>query len=94
MLPKEQSGSRDGASVSDRGCKFPVRAEVESRSAVAIRVICRKHGAEVNSRPALFELVRVEPMDSGWVLAAVKLQPEALWPVEPAAQSDGTDKPA
>jgi hypothetical protein len=80
--------------VSDRGCKFAVRAEVEIRSAVAIRVTRRKRGAELNSRPVLFELVRVEVMDSGWVVAAIKLQAAVLWPVDPGGRINGTDKRA
>jgi PilZ domain len=65
--------------VSNSGCKFILHVEMEKNSVVAIRLIHHFNGREVDSRPLLFEVVRIEQEPNGQVLGASKLQAERLW---------------
>lgn len=76
--------------VSNSGCRFSVHAQVENHSAIAVRVLFHRRGEETDIRPVLFEVVRVEPEGSGCTLAAVKLHPGQVWPVDSLAQEDLT----
>ena len=68
--------------ISDSGCQFELHTEVERQSALAIRVIHRRHGQEIDSRPVLFEVARMEPQPGGWTMGASLLQPIGPWWVE------------
>lgn len=68
--------------ISDGGCKFRLRLEIEKEAVLAIRIITRRNGKETDSRPALFQVMWVEKRPEGWILGTMKLQPVTLWPVE------------
>ena len=68
--------------ISDNGCKFDLQTEVDRQSALAIRVIHRRHGLELDSRPVLFEVARMEPQPGGWTMGASLMQPIGPWWVE------------
>ncbi len=67
------------SNVSDSGCQFRLRIEVEEKSVVALRVIGHVHGCESDSRPTLFQVERIEPQANGWTLGVSKLQSVPVW---------------
>jgi hypothetical protein len=68
--------------ISDTGCKFDLHTEVERESVLAIRVINRRHGQEIDSRPVLFQVARMNPQPGGWTMGASLVQPTGPWWVE------------
>jgi PilZ domain len=74
--------------VSDGGCRFLLRTDVEKESVVAIRVITRRNGQETDSRPVLFQVNWSKELPDGFTLGASKLQPGAMW----AADLSATEK--
>jgi hypothetical protein len=70
------------SNVSDGGCQFSLQMEVEPRSVVALRVIERRNGREMDSRPALFQVERIVPQAGKWILGVSKLLPVPVWGVE------------
>ncbi|HXZ13181.1 MAG TPA: hypothetical protein VEG64_12390 [Candidatus Sulfotelmatobacter sp.] len=68
--------------ISDNGCKFNLQTEVDRQSALAIRMIHRRHGLELDSRPVLFEVARMEPQPGGWTMGASLMQPIGPWWIE------------
>jgi hypothetical protein len=68
--------------VSDGGCRFDLHSEVEKESVVAIRVISRRNGREIDSRPVLFQVNWFKELPDGYTLGASKLQPGAMWSTE------------
>ena len=64
--------------VSDSGCQFRLRMEVAQNAVVAIRVIPQNAGEELNSKSALFRIVRIHPETQAIVVGAQKLQPHSL----------------
>jgi hypothetical protein len=74
------------SNVSDSGCQFYLRIEVEEKSVVALRVIGHVHGCEIDSRPTLFQVERIEPRAPGWTLGVSKLQPVPVWCDESARE--------
>jgi hypothetical protein len=73
------------SNISDGGCQLSLRAEVEKDSVVALRVIERRNGCELDSRPVLFQVERMVPHEVGWTLGVSKLQPVPVWGVEVAS---------
>jgi hypothetical protein len=75
--------------ISAAGCKFRLRTEAESDSILAIRIITRHNGREIDSRPTLFKIAWIEQRPNGWLLGTYKLQPDPVWPVDfPAPNPD------
>ena len=70
--------------ISDGGCQFSLRSDVDKDSVVALRVIDHDRGREIDSRPVLFQVERMEQQASGWTLGVSKLQSEPIWGVEAA----------
>jgi hypothetical protein len=68
--------------ISDGGCKFRLRTEIEREAVLAIRVIARRNGKEIDFRPTLFQVMWLEKRPEGWMMGTMKLQRVALWPVE------------
>ncbi|MGH9716805.1 MAG: hypothetical protein ACRD4R_08790 [Candidatus Acidiferrales bacterium] len=95
-LPVEVSGF-DTRDVSESGCRFQLRAEVEKNSAVSIRVIRRNNGLMLGDPPVLFRIVWVKHTCAGWMVAAAKLQHSRLrgvaFPVEPDNDNSPEDSP-
>lgn len=67
--------------VSDGGCKLHLRTEVDKGSVLAIRVITRKFGLQVDVRPMLFQVNWICAAANGWDVGAAKLQPGKIWNV-------------
>jgi hypothetical protein len=67
--------------VSDAGCKFYLRTEVEREAVVALRVIKRSDRRRSVAAPVLFQVAHMERGSSGWTLGAWKLRAEDSWPV-------------
>jgi hypothetical protein len=68
--------------VSDGGCKFYLRTEVERDAVVALRVIDRSNRRGNDTSPVLFQVARIERESSGWALGALKLDAQDLWPMQ------------
>jgi hypothetical protein len=75
------------SNISDGGCQLSLHVEVEKDSIVALRVIERRNGCELDSRPVLFQVERMVPQASGWTLGVSKLQPVPVWGAEAAQPS-------
>jgi hypothetical protein len=84
--------------VSDSGCRFQLRAEIEKHSAISVRVIRRRNGMMMDDPPVLFRVVWIRRTNPGWMVAGAKLQPVRLWtvgfPVEPTNENSPEDPPA
>ncbi|MGA8221560.1 MAG: PilZ domain-containing protein [Candidatus Acidiferrales bacterium] len=65
--------------VSVGGCKFDLRTDVEKEAVIAIRVIKRRNGQELDSRPVLFQVNWFQAQPDGFTLGASKLQPGVSW---------------
>jgi hypothetical protein len=70
------------SNISDGGCQLSLRVEVEKDSIVALRVIERRNGCELDSRPVLFQVERMVPQAAGWTLGVSKLQAVPVWGAE------------
>lgn len=68
------------SNVSDGGCKFSLRTQVAPDAIVALRVVSGHKNDGREKPPVLFQVVRVERDSNQWVVAAIKLQPDELWP--------------
>jgi hypothetical protein len=83
--------------VSESGCRFQLRAELEKNSAISVRVIRRRNGMMLDDPPVLFRVVWVRDTNSGWIVAGAKLQPIRLWtiglPVEPTDEAPPEGSP-
>jgi hypothetical protein len=75
--------------VSDAGCKFYLRTEVEREAVVALRVIKRSDRRRSVAAPVLFQVAHMERGSSGWTLGAWKLRAEDSWPVPGVPARDG-----
>ena len=71
--------------VSDAGCRFYLRTEVEREAVVAVRVINRNGHLGNASSPMLFQIAHIERDATGWTLGALKLRAEDAWPAQPVA---------
>jgi hypothetical protein len=60
--------------VSDGGCRLRLRTEVEAQSIVAVRLILRRMGREIETRPSLFQVNWLQVQPNGWTLGVSKLQ--------------------
>lgn len=94
--------------VSESGCRFRVRAELEKDSAISVRVIQRRNGMMMDDPPVLFRVVwarhtnpghpasgRTDPDrgEPGWTVAGAKLQPVQLWTVGFPVEPTDEDSP-
>ncbi len=70
------------SNISDGGCQLSLHVEVEKDSIVALRVIERRNGCELDSLPVLFQVERMVPRALGWTLGVSKLQPVPVWGAE------------
>jgi hypothetical protein len=67
--------------LSDGGCKFYLRTEVDREAVVALRVIERFDRRGNGAAPVLFQVANMERGASGWTLGALKLRAEDSWPM-------------
>jgi hypothetical protein len=77
------------SNVSEEGCKFYLRTEVERDANVALRAVARNDRRGNDSAPALFHVARIERESGGWALGAVKLRAEVKRPTHTAASHGG-----
>jgi hypothetical protein len=75
--------------VSDAGCKFYLRTEVDREAVVALRVLERYDNRGSGAPPMLFQVARIEHEPTGWALGALKLHADDLWPMQ-ARRTIGT----
>jgi hypothetical protein len=62
--------------VGEASCAFTLDAEIAADSVVSIRSFHWQNSSVMESRPLLFQVVRLEKREQGWVVAAIRLQPE------------------
>jgi hypothetical protein len=67
--------------ISDGGCKFYLRTEVDREAVVALRVIERYDQRGNGAAPVLFQVANMERGSNGWTLGALKLRAEDSWPM-------------
>ncbi len=68
------------SNVSDGGCKFCLRTEIAPDAIVALRVAGGNKRGGQDTSPVLFQVVRVERDSNQWIVGAIKLQSDELWP--------------
>jgi len=71
--------------VSDAGCRFYLRTEVERDAVVALRLIDRYEHPGNASSPILFQVAHIERDSTGWAVGALKLHAEDAWPAQPTS---------
>jgi PilZ domain-containing protein len=69
------------SNVSDGGCKFCLRTQIAPDAIVALRAVNGRRRGGQDSLPVLFQVVRVGRDSNQWVVGAVKLQSDELWPM-------------
>lgn len=83
--------------VSESECRFGLNADLETHSAISVRVIRRTSGFVVPDPPVVFRVVWTKYMQPGWIVAGAKLQPAHLWaagfPAEPGDGHSPEDSP-
>ena len=67
--------------ISEVGCRFLVKTQLERGDVVAIKLISRTNGHAPESKPLLFQIVWVNCEADGWAVGALQLQKENLWHV-------------
>ena len=67
--------------ISDGGCKFYLRTELDREAVVALRVIERYDQRGNGAAPVLFQVANMERGSNGWTLGALKLRAEDSWPM-------------
>ncbi len=72
----EKTLTRD---ISEAGCRFLVKTQLERGDVVAIKLIGRTNGHAPESKPLLFQIVWVSPEADGWAAGALQLQKANLW---------------
>lgn len=65
--------------ISESGCSFSLRRDVERGGIVAIKVTIKERKKKTEQRPFLYQIARSTPEDSHWIVGAAKLQPESVW---------------
>jgi hypothetical protein len=68
------------SNVSDGGCRFALRTEITQDSILALRVVSPSKNRGQDAGPVLFQVVRLERGLNQWMVGALKLQSEELWP--------------
>ncbi|MFY9804824.1 MAG: hypothetical protein WA211_09180 [Candidatus Acidiferrales bacterium] len=83
------------SNVSEGGCRFCLRTEIARDAILALRVVHRNNHGVQEAAPVLFQVVRVERSSNQWIVGALKLQSEELWPARLLPEShDASCKPA
>lgn len=72
--------------VSEWGCRFEMAFRMEDNCVFTIQVLKDDKRQEVKCAPVMFQVVRAMEFKGRWEVAAWKIAPEKVWPVElPAA---------
>lgn len=67
--------------ISEHGCRFQLKREVEKNSVVAIRLLRPQGMEEAPERLVLFQVARAEKGTTRQTFGALKVQADQLWPV-------------
>jgi len=67
--------------VSERGCCFALRSELQSGCAVAVRVIRREMEGAPSGRALLFQVEWTRPENGRWQVGASSVEAGGLWAV-------------
>ncbi|GEM_PF-1011647 len=65
--------------ISELGCRFRVKTQLERGDVVAIKLIRRTNGQAPERKPLLFQIAWVAREADGWVAGALMLQPDNFW---------------
>ncbi|MFZ3331842.1 MAG: PilZ domain-containing protein [Candidatus Acidiferrales bacterium] len=66
--------------INEGGCKFRLRTQIAPDAIVALRVVAGHKLGGQDTSPMLFQVVRAERDSNQWVVGAIKLQSDELWP--------------
>jgi hypothetical protein len=65
--------------ISEAGCRFRIKAQLEPGEVVAIQLIARSNDQAPAGKAVLFQIVWVSPHPDCWEVGALQLQPESIW---------------
>jgi hypothetical protein len=65
--------------ISEAGCRFQIKAQIEPGEVVAIQLIARSNDQAPAGKAVLFQIVWVSRHPDCWEVGALKLQPESIW---------------
>ncbi len=68
--------------VSEWGCRFQMPIGLEPDSIVTLQALSNEEEREASKAPVMFQVVRVGKSKDCWEIAAWKMGPEKVWPVE------------
>jgi hypothetical protein len=68
--------------VSEWGCRFGMPIHLEADSIVTLRTLTNEEEQQSSRPPVMFQIVRVWESKDGWEIAAWKMGPEKVWPVD------------
>jgi len=81
--------------VSEWGCRFNMSISLEADSIVTLQALSNEAGGKSSTAPVMFQVVRVLESKGCWEIAAWKMGPEKVWPVElPEAPVDDHEEEA
>lgn len=66
------------ADISESGCGFALRHNLERGGIVAIKALT-KDNQQHRRRPLLYQVARSTPEGGYWIIGAAKLQSESIW---------------
>lgn len=67
--------------ISETGCRFLLKTQVEPGAVVAIKLLSRRKDTFPPSKPLLFQIIWVAREADGCTVGAAQLQGENLWPM-------------
>ncbi len=65
--------------ISDTGCRFQLKTQVQRGDVVAIKLLSRRKDQLPSSKPLLFQIAWVAAATEGWDAGALQLQHENFW---------------
>jgi hypothetical protein len=78
--------------VSEWGCRFALPSRMENNAVITVQTVRDQNGQEVDCPTVMFQVVRVLEFIGRFEIAAWKLAPEKVWPMElPSAPPDKRD---
>jgi len=81
--------------VSDWGCRFEMPFGMVPNSVFTVQALKDDKRQEVKCAPVMFQVVRAVELKGRWEVAAWKIAPEKVWPVElPSAPPEDPDEEA
>jgi hypothetical protein len=83
------------ADVSEWGCRFEMPISLEPDSIFTLKVLDKEEKSGTDTAAVMFQVVRVWESKDSWQIAAWKMGPEKVWPVElPKAPENGGEEGA